>query len=191
MVLNQPTTQETSILTEQHQPPTIDLKKLKLIKKQQDETQKKAIQIKIELREKTQKFIEENINQAKILFNKISQCKTDEEKGDYLQTIKQINIMIEKQKENLLKIDAELMKMKNPSSHKQHHQQQQLVASNVADTVSSKDETKVKKFPPKQIYAPQKAQVSVDHRPKKLLISNIQSNEEKLGIIKHMRVSLN
>ncbi len=96
----------------------------------------KALKLKLELSEKTQKLIEEQIKQQKVLLAKIDQVKSNEEKLEILEvsgflrvenlphshlfdiffslkTIKKISELIEKEKESIVKQSTEFLSKAN------------------------------------------------------------------------------
>lgn len=172
----------------------------------QSENLKKALLLKMELREKTQKLIEEQLKQQKILFQKFEETKSPEERSSILTMIKKINELINNEKETLEKQNAEILSKKNLLKrnsgtfaagkvmnskrlvNKPGAEGETPVASAPAKPLPPAAYTLVNNKKQSMFFLQQSvAAASLDHRPRKLLISNVESADEKISIVKHLR----
>jgi len=90
---------------------------LNTAKQIQDENNKKAYQLKLEVQQKARELMEKQIKDQKLLMQKLDQAKTTEEKSQIIELIKKIGESIEKEKQILEKIRTELSSINSsPSS---------------------------------------------------------------------------
>ncbi|RNA10645.1 RNA-binding 27 isoform X2 [Brachionus plicatilis] len=185
-----------------------------MAKKIQDENKKKALLLKLEVQKKARDLMEQQLKDQKILMSKLEQAKTVEEKTQILNLVKKLSEAIDKEKEILskkidaLEIEGErrlsasqspftLGKSQKPSFvippvHQLKINNKRLNTTSFLKTGSNKLVNKsapkapAHQLTPASLYA--YSRVSVDRRPKQLLFSGAENEQENNNIVSFIQM---
>lgn len=183
---------------------------LMMARKIQDENKRKTMLLKLEVQKKTRELIEKQIKDQKILMEKFEKAKTAEEKSEILTLIKKISEAIEKEKE-ILNSDSSSQPKPKPEPHVRvtpapHYllklNNKRLNTTSFLKTGASAGSSSFLSSPtssssaaatsPKIVQPPSASpssffnftsHVSVDNRPRKLILTGIKTPNEKTNIL--------
>lgn len=162
----------------------------------QNENKRKALMLKMEVQKKARELIEKQIKDQKILLEKFEKAKTPEEKNQILSLIKKISEAIEKEKE-ILNSDGQSAFKPKMESHARvtpaPHYLLKLNNKRLNTTSFLKGGASPKTPNPTPVMLSPSitsqssyfnfSKVSVDNRPRKLVLSGIKSQNEKTNIL--------
>jgi hypothetical protein len=170
--------------------------------KLQEENKKKALMLQMEVKKKAKELMEQQIKDQKLLLKKFEQAKTVEEKSQILALVKKLSESIEKEKEILNGKLSTLDKPVKPAPPPPHHlklNNKRLNNTNFLKTTGGGSPNLNKTYPspgaaginkmnPSIAVSPASnpfsfSRVSVDRRPKQLLFTGLENEQEKTNII--------
>ena len=169
--------------------------------KLQEENKKKALMLQMEVKKKAKELMEQQIKDQKLLLQKFEQAKTVEEKSQILALVKKLSESIEKEKEILSgKLSNIPVKPAPPPPHHLKLNNKRLNNTNFLKTTGGGSPNLNKTYPspgaanmnktnppigasPVQSNPFSFSRVSVDRRPKQLLFTGLENDQEKTNII--------